>query len=994
LPHRSRTPSPRRGRRAGIAGALALATGLLAASPAGAVNYVRLGNGATVGIHDAAAPGLDTGSIRTVESSAVTPIDGATVSANGPLHGFGNIRVAVGGAPAPRLDGEMMRGFGLRFDGLDRFKGTRAVALGPVSIERSVRVGRADGWVRYLDTFTNTSSAPIEVDVSFGGQVGQNTTGSYRDDRDGARTTYPYSNQGRVVDSSSGDAVVTNADSWFQIATDSASAFAYSGNAAVVLGSPAPWPGFLGLGNQQRNPFASPLETTGTEANFRGIKSRLTLSPGESSSLLRFVAIGKIELSNTAGQQVDAVADVAADLAAAPVLDDLSTGEICALANWDVATLPGFDAADCDDVQAPERIGAVQASEPVTSSPYDVVGKSLAQLQADMEAGKTTSEEITRAYLDRIGAYDTGQLGYHAFIHVADDAIEQAKAADKARAEGKRSPVLGIPVAVKDLYDTKDMPTTGGTLALEGWQPRQDAFQVAKLRDAGAVMIGKANLSEFANSGSMSESGWMQTWNGLYPSKTSFGSSGGSAAAVATSMATFALGSQTGVSLYAPTTGHSLVTMRGTDGISSTRGAMPLTWAQDFAGPIARTVTDLAYILNVTNGTDPGELVLTREADARKVPDYTAHLDANALRGKKVGYVATSFRSSYADEDGTGAAMLAKLDALRAAGAEVVEVSGVPSTRRSVLPSGSSLGIEGWERYIAENPDFPYPTGNALLSSPKVLPYNRRTTTSRPLTDPEVDAYLAWRAGNKVDYAAWMDANGLDAVVYPGFISDMWDNDSSLTGSDRGTNVPTSNFGLPTVVVPVGTNPHGYSMSFQLVGRAWSDAEVLGMGYALEQQTRAQVVPDDAPPLRYVPGSTPRPIVIERPIPPVTQPERPTVPEEAPKPVAKKPIKVVLAKAGAVRGGKARFLLRNAAATRVTGTVTLRAKVGRRTVVLGRGRVSVASKQRATVMVTLTRAARRALGRRARIVATATYALRNPSGTRATKRAKLTIRLR
>ena len=152
------------------------------------------------------------------------------------------------------------------------------------------------------------------------------------------------------------------------------------------------------------------------------------------------------------------------------------------------------------------------------------------------------------------------------------------------------------------------MPTTDGSLAFEGWRPKRDAFQVKRLRDAGAVILGKANLSEFANSGSYSESGYGMVWNAFKPSKTSLGSSGGSAVATALSLAGFGMGTQTGVSLYAPSTGASLVTLRGTDGISSGAGVMPLTWLQDFEGPIARTTSDIARILNVTTGTDPEDI--------------------------------------------------------------------------------------------------------------------------------------------------------------------------------------------------------------------------------------------------------------------------------------------------------------------------------------------------------------------------------------------------
>lgn len=955
-------PFPRRSS-AAVAGALALATGLLAASPASAINYVRTQNGAEWAVADSAAPGLDTGSLNAAGSGAV--------------YGFGGIRVAVSGDPAPRFNGELMRGFGVRFDGLDRFATTRAVQLGDVSIARDLQIRRAGDYGRFLDTFSNTGAADVTVDVSFGGSLGLN-----RGDP-----------QSGVAASSSGDRALGTDDAWVTYASQTPG-YSYNSPSAVVLGTPAPFAGFSGVGDFQRDPFSIPLATTGQQANFVGFNARLTLRPGETRSIARFFVVGSRETSGTAGQQVAAVGGRAADLAATPDFRGMSAAQICSLANWDVAslTIPDFSAADCAAIRPLDVLPPRQQAEPTTSSPYDVVGKSVAELQADMTAGTTTSEEITRAYLDRIAAYDTGQFGFHAFIHVAENAIDQAKAADAARAAGKRSPVLGVPVAIKDLYDTKDMPTTDGTYALDGYRPRSDAFQVARLRDAGAVIIGKANLSQFANSGSVSDSSYGQVWNGFSPSKSSLGSSGGSGVAVATSMAAFAMGTQTGVSLYAPSTGAGLATFRGTDGMQSASGVMPLTWATDYAGAMARTVTDLAGILNVVAGTDPDD-EQTAETDAHKPADWTAHLSADALRGKRIGYLPTSF-TGYAADDGTADAARAKFAALEAAGATMVEMSGRP-TQPSSGASGSA-NVEGWERYIAAHPEFPYANAAGILQSPRNLPYNRRGGTQPGYSDEDAGKVLAARKTYRANVAAWMDQFGVDAVVYPGFLSDVWDNDGATgnNGSDRATGVLTQGPGLPTVIVPVGFNPHGDPMTLQLMGREWADPQILGMGYALEQATGPRPQADTAPPLRYVPGSTPRPIVIEKPVPPVTVPESPRAPEEQPKPVAKKPIKVVLAKAGAVRGGKARFVLRNAAATRVTGTVTLRAKVGAKTIVLGRGRVAVAGKKRTTVVVTLTRAARRALGRRARVTATATYALRNPSGASATKRAKLTIRLR
>jgi amidase len=818
-PHSRPSRALRRGGAAVAAGAL-IAGVLIPASSATAVTSTTATNGAVWQIHDAAPPGLDTGSIRTVSQSRVD--------------GFGNIFVQVAGAD-DRFNGEMMRGFGLTAtpDGSE-YVTTEAVGLGGLDITRDIAMGSTDSTARFFDTFTNTTDAPVTVDVSFGGSLGYGTT----------------TNQGLVRATSDGDTALTPTDSWALIANTQAT----QRPVGVVLGSPAPFAGAMTrTGNQQRSPFVNPVATSGNEANFYGFINAVTVKPGETKSLARFVHVGAAG-PDTVTSQTQATTTTAS-LATTPNFAGLSNDELCTVSNWDLTTISGFDAAAC----APITRLAVPASPaevaPVTTSRYDVVNKTMVQMQADMTAGRTTSVAIVQAYLDRINVYDGGQFGFNAFLHVASDALAQAKAADDARAAGATGDLLGIPIALKDLYDTKDQPTTGGTRALDGWQPDSDAFQVEKLRAAGAVLIGKTNLSEFANSGSNSESGWGQVWNGLYGSKTSFGSSGGSAVAVATSMAAGAMGTQTGVSLYAPTTGASLTTFRGTDGMSSTRGVMPLTWGQDYAGPIARTVSDLAVLLNATTGTDPFD-ELTVNADAHKPADWKTSLDAASLQGKRIGYLPSSFVSTFAD-DGTGEAALAHLADLRAAGATVVEMStAAPSGGRN---PAQNVSQEGWARYIEEQTGFPYADGNALLASPEVLPYNKRTSASTAprMTEQNVTDYIAYRTNYKAIIDGWMAAEGVDAVVYPGFISDMFNNDasSSQLSSDRATGVLTSTVGLPTVVVPVGVNPHGYSMSMQLVGPSWSDASVLGMGYALEQQTKAQVLSTLAPALAVDPSA-------------------------------------------------------------------------------------------------------------------------------------------
>lgn len=800
------TARSRRAVRGSAVLAAALVVGLLPAQAGDALTYVESDNGAVWQIHDAAAPGLDTGSIRTASQSA--------------LQGFGNLRVQVRTSPAPRLNGEMARGFGLTFDGTDTFETTTSLDLGGVLVTREVQVVDTEDRTRFFDTFTNTTEAPITVDVSFGGTIGYGT---------GAQA-------GATVTTASGDTTITADDAWSVVATASGS----QRPVGLAIGE------VDALGDQERDPFRTPMARTGHEANIHGYVNQLRLAPGQTRSLARYVLLG-------AANGWDAADDVVRsleELTAAPDLSGLTSDAVCSLANWDLTAIDGVDADACPDTVTLDVPPAPAPPALTTTSPFDPIDLTIAELQAAMEAGETTSEEITQAYLDRIAAYDVGQWGFKAFITVADDALAQARAADEARADGATGELLGIPLAIKDLFDTFDMPTTHGTAALADWQPSQDAFQVAGLRAAGAVMIGKANMSQFAYSGSYSESNWGQVWNPLYPSKTSFGSSGGSAAAVAASLAAGAMGSQTGVSLYAPAVGQSLTTFRGTDGMASGTGIMPLTWFNDYGGPIARTVTDLAFLLNATTGTDPDD-VLTAEADEHRPDDWTDHLDAGALRGKRIGYIPDSFTSSWAT-DGTGPATVLALSELRAAGASVVTMPSPPSGGRT--PSGNRRA-EGWGLYTDRNPDFPFADDfGALYRSELNLPYNRSGSAADRLTSEQVQAWIDYRTQYKERIADWMDEHGVDAVVYPGFLSDMFSNDSASAqgSSDRASGVLTSNVGLPTVVVPVGTNPNGYSIAMQLVGRAWDDAEVLGMGYALEQQADGQQRSAFAPPLEFV----------------------------------------------------------------------------------------------------------------------------------------------
>jgi amidase len=988
---------PRRRSRTRIAVALA-ATAAVATSAgtAQAYNYVPSSNGETWGVQDAAAPRVDTGSIRDTTSSGLT--------------GFGGIRVRVS-TTAPR-NGELVRGFGLRFDPPERFTSTSAVDMGGVAVSRQLRFNRTANWGRWLDTFRNTTDAPVTVDVSFGGQTGVgNASGS---------------TNGIVSDTSSGDATIGSDDSWALTRFGAAPAASTRGPSAVVFGQPAPYGGALTrTGNFLHDTFTDPRVAAGHESNFIGYEHRLVLQPGQTRTLAHFVVIGTAEnalaapgSANATGAQVTAVRNTASTLAtqagASAALADLTKPELCALANWDPQTLTSIrsfvPATDCA-VAAASSMPPVAAANPTTTgATYDVVGKTMDELQADMAAGRTTSQEITRAYLDRIAAYDVGPFGFNSYTAVAKDALAQAKAADEARAAGRRSPVLGIPLAIKDLYDTKDMPTTNGSLVFDGYRPKDDATSVARLRAAGAVILGKASLEEYALSGQYSDSAFGIVWNAFSPSKSSIASSGGPAVATALSLAAGALGSQTGDSLYGPASAASLYTLRGTDGMESLAGVMPLSWMQDYAGAITRSMSDLADVLDVTSGTDPLDAERTAEADAKRPKEWRDTLDPDALKGKRIGYYPAAFVDPFGTT-GTVSAQLAQLQAFQDAGATLVALS--DGTRVGpVLPantSGMDLAYQGWAEYIKTHPDLPYQDPREILANQKRLPYRRSANGyvgNGGGTPAQIQTYKDYRAAAKVAVAQWLDnppnpvvpgtatpsPGALDSVVYPGLKSVISLNDGSAAAFGRG-DPPSNSAGTPTVAFPSGRNDEGEPTNLQIVGRAWDDGKLMGYAYAYDRQARAHVEPTTAPRLAF--KADPTPPVIETPKPvapeptPVPAPPAPAAPATPAKPATGP----VLSK-NAVRATTRRtvaFRIRCGAspgATRCRGS--LKVTSGGRT--LGTRAFSVPAGRTVTVRVTLKRAAYRTLvARRTQRVA---VRLRAPDSAGRSRTATATVTLR
>jgi amidase len=323
----------------------------------------------------------------------------------------------------------------------------------------------------------------------------------------------------------------------------------------------------------------------------------------------------------------------------------------------------------------------------------------------------------------------------------------------------------------------------------------------------------------------------------------------------------------------------------------------------------------------------------------------------------------------------------------------VVEIGAPPSAPPG---AGGDRGYEGWARWIEAHPESPYKEAAEIISSPKRLPYSRRapyTGTGR-MTQTQIDGTLAQRAEYKRRLAGWMDTHGIDAVAFAGLLSDVALNDGQTPSFGR-VDPQSSASGVPSVIFPAGRNDHGEPINLQFQGKAWDDAKLLGMAYAFDRVAKGHVLPDTAPKLKYEPSVTPAPIVIEQPFEPETvapKPDADTNTGAAPAPSAPAPavvprLTVTLTSAAAVRGGRARLVLRNTGTSAISGRVTLTAKVRGHTVTFGRATVNLPAGAKRTITVKLGPTAKRALKGRTRYSATATVSA--ASGTVLSKRVSL-----
>jgi amidase len=468
----------------------------------------------------------------------------------------------------------------------------------------------------------------------------------------------------------------------------------------------------------------------------------------------------------------------------------------------------------------------------------DVVDLSVAEAQRRMTTGTLTSRALTRAYLDRIAALDDSGPQLNAVIDINPAALKEAEARDAERTGRKsRGPLHGIPVLIKDNIDVAGMINSAGSLAFADNRPASDAFVIRRLRDAGVVILGRTNLSEWANFRSTrSTSGWSsrggQTKNPHVLDRNPCGSSSGSAVAVAASLASVAIGTETNGSIICPASVNGVVGLKPTVGLVSRTGIIPIAPSQDTAGPIGRTVADVAALLGAMAGVDPRDPA-TGAAALKSASVYTAALAAGALKGARIGVLVRSPLQPDVD-----AAMQAALAAMRGAGATIVDVQ-MPTfgkwDQQEVLLyefkasinrylAGSSSAQKSLEALIAWN----------KANADRVMPLFGQemfelAQAKGPLTDV---AYVkaretATRLAGAEGLLAILARDNLTAIVAP---------------SGGGAYSAAAIAGTPSITLPIGES-RGLPFGITFMGPAFSEPRLIGLAYALEQLTNARRPP-------------------------------------------------------------------------------------------------------------------------------------------------------
>jgi len=492
---------------------------------------------------------------------------------------------------------------------------------------------------------------------------------------------------------------------------------------------------------------------------------------------------------------------------------------------------------------------------------FDLEEVTVAQLQKRMETGQDTARSLVDKYLARIAEIDASGPLLHSVIKVNPEARAIADALDVERkAKGPRGPLHGVPILIKDNIATRDkMMTTAGSLALEGVTPPADAFIVQRLRAAGAVILGKTNLSEWANFRSTrSTSGWSgrggQTKNPYALDRNPSGSSSGSGAAAAANLCALAVGTETDGSITSPANNNGLVGIKPTLGLVSRFGIVPIAHSQDTAGPMTRTVTDAAILLGVLAGADSNDDI-TRDAASKAVADYTKSLDVNGLKGARIGVVRTKLMGYH---PGTDALIEVAIADLKRLGAQIVDPADIPhvgeydATELDVLEYEFKADLNKYLAWLG-------PT-SPVKSMQDVIAYNaahadrempifgqeimQMSVAKGPLTDARYRAALEknHRLSRTEGIDAVMNRLKLDALIAP-TSAPAWVTDPVSADHYLGSaTTPAAVAGYPHITVPAG-QVLGLPVGLSFFGRAWSEPTLVKFAYAYEQGTKHRKPP-------------------------------------------------------------------------------------------------------------------------------------------------------
>ena len=809
--------------RAGIAAA---ALAAIAIANLSAVTRVPSADGQFWDIQDTSPWSQDSGGI-------------ATGGRANPFNGFGYLKLQVRRADNTLLArNHYLKGFGLHHDGNGRFDSITPVLVEGVLVARDLATSKDTQYLRYVDAITNTSSEDRIVQVAWGGAAG-----AYEDG--GQLAIAATSNGDRRIDLS--DSVITVMQNARAVANPAGGPSGH-GPSAHVLGQGRP--GVLtSVGNMYGDPFVDAWP--GFDPAHLGYVFTLRLRPGETRALMTFVVKGLSEIYDprggypipfkdalvtgeavysgadarvpAAGSEIRRVSDIAAQLVKAPDLRGLTRLQVTQIANWDLAARP---------------IGK-----------FSVFEKTVPQLQEAMTSGELTAQDLTRDYLARLSLYDRSGPTFRSVLAINPRAIADARARDAERSAGNvRSAFHGVPIVLKDNIDATELPTTGGSLALVDHHPRIDSRVAAGMKHGGAIILGKANLDEFpfGDFGISSVGGTVG--NAYDPSLSTSGSSGGSATAVAASLAALGFGTDTCNSLSNPASFASLATIRVTRGLTSRAGVMPLNTYNDSVGPMAKSVREVAMALDLVTGSDPEDPV-TADAARHISGSFAAGLDAATLAGKRIG----AFRQRFVGFTGEREAadnMERVIKELRSAGAIVVDVTIADYDAKYAAARGAAPGSlrDGWTAYLSRGarPGDKVLTIQDVIATGKMAPASARRLDGALAPTPAGAAledarkrFITGRETFRQLLVDVIDQNQLDAMLYPANQARPHTHEGGLEryGSEPGTCEESAATGLPQVTVPAGFIGGRYPVGVSFLGRMWDDKRLLEIAAAYERAT-------------------------------------------------------------------------------------------------------------------------------------------------------------